>query len=216
MKLQEHIRRYMELVSRVDRLFKSVEQRHSELLNCRPGCDDCCSVFFQLTLIEAFFVSGTFRQMLGPSAQARALARAEQSAALFQQATAILAGMKDADKEELSETAAKLRIPCPLLEDHGCALYEHRPVTCRLYGVPQKIGGRVVSCPHNAFQAKGQYVTVDVNELQQMLLAYSRQFLEDLIGRDPTVPLDPLFSMPQALRTSFDREFFCRLREPLP
>ncbi len=90
MNLQEHIQRYVELVCRADRLFESVAQRHGELLTCKPGCDDCCSVFFQLSLIEAFFVSGMFRQKLSSSALERVLARAEQSGALFQQATVTL------------------------------------------------------------------------------------------------------------------------------
>jgi Fe-S-cluster containining protein len=216
MNLQEHIQRYVELACRADRLFELVQQRHGDLLRCKPGCDDCCSVFFQLSLIEAFYVSGMFWQMLGPSLRERALARAEQSGAVFQQAADMLSGMENADKEELSEAAAKLKIPCPLLEDNGCALYEHRPITCRLYGVPEKIGSKVVSCPHNGFRANCEYTTVDVNEIQEILYQYSREFLEDLIGRGPSVPPGPLFSMAQALRTSFDRSFFETLRETLP
>lgn len=216
MNLQEHIQRYIELVCRADRLFESVEQQHGDLLNCKPGCDDCCSVYFQLSLIEAFFVSGMFRQKLGSSAQERTLARAEQSDSLFRQAAVMLSGMGDVGKEELSEAAAKLKIPCPLLEDNGCVLYEHRPVTCRLYGVPQKIGSKVVSCPHNGFRTGGRFTTIDVDEIQQILYRYSGEFLEDLIGCGPSVPPGPLFSMPQALRTSFDRDFFETLRGTLP
>jgi Fe-S-cluster containining protein len=216
MNLQEHIQRYVELVRRADRLFETVARQHGSLLNCKPGCDDCCSVFFQLSLIEAFFVSGMFRQELETTVQERVLARAEQSGSLFHQATVMLAGMEGTDREELSEAAAKLKIPCPLIEDHGCVLYEHRPITCRLYGVPQKIGTKVVSCPHNGFRTGVRYTTVDVDEIQQILYRYSSELLENLIGRCPSAPPGPLFSVPQALRTSFDRSFFETLRETLP
>jgi Fe-S-cluster containining protein len=215
MNLQEHIQRYVELVCRADRLYESVRQRHGNLMNCKPGCDDCCSVYFQLSLIEAFFISGMFRQKLTPLVRDRALARAEQASALFRQATETLAGMEGADREQMSEAAARVKVPCPLNEDHGCALYEHRPVTCRLYGIPQKIGDRVVSCPNNDFVTGGSYATVDVDEIQRVLGKYSAEFLQDLLGDGPKSLPAPLFSLPQALLTSFDREFFETLRGSL-
>lgn len=215
MNLQEHIQRYLELVGRADRMFEAVQQRHGDLMTCKPGCDDCCSVYFPLNFIEAFFISGMFGQMLSPSVRDRVLDRAEQAASLFYQATVTFAGMQDASREEISEVAARVKIPCPLLEDQGCVLYEHRPLTCRLYGTPQRIGDRVVSCPHNDFAPGGSYVTVDMDEIQRMLQKCSADFLKDLLGYGKTVSPGPLFSMAQALRTSFDREFFETLRETL-
>ncbi|HMK37198.1 MAG TPA: hypothetical protein VK463_19145 [Desulfomonilaceae bacterium] len=215
MNLQQHIERYVELVCRADRLFESVRDRHGDLLSCKPGCDDCCSVYFQLSLIEAFFLSGMVRQHLRPTALERTLARADRIEPLFRQATTSLAHMHGAGRQELSDAAARLRVPCPLKEDRGCVLYEHRPITCRLYGVPQRIRGRVLSCPHNGFREGASYIAVDVDGIQETLHKYSREFLEDLIGSVPSARPRPLYSVSQALRTDFNRNFFEKLREAL-
>jgi Fe-S-cluster containining protein len=218
MTLQEHIRRYLEFVERADRLFDSVAQAHSELMACKPGCDDCCSVYFELSLLEAFYISGMFQAELWASARERVLQRADKVAPLFEEAKILLeriAQESSKDEEQLHEAASRLKIQCPLNEDKGCMLYEHRPVTCRTYGTPQKIGGRIVSCPRAGFRQGKRYVTVDVNKIQQTLSEYSRDFLKDLAGVSLPEPPGPRFSMPVVLRTSFDRDFFLSLRQGL-
>ncbi|MEJ2716484.1 MAG: YkgJ family cysteine cluster protein [Deltaproteobacteria bacterium] len=216
MTLQEHIRRYIEFVERADRLFDSVAEAHPELMACKPGCDDCCSVYFELSLLEAVYLSGMFQAKLQPGARERVLHRAGKVAPLFEDARTLLARIAQEspeDDEQLHEAASRLKIQCPLNEDRGCMLYEHRPVTCRTYGTPQKIGRRIVSCPRAGFQQGKRYITVDVNKIQQTLSEYSRDFLKDLVGVSLSGPRGPRFSMPAALRTSFDREFFLSLKQ---
>jgi len=116
---------------------------------------------------------------------------------------------------DLHEAAALIKIRCPLNEDKGCVLYEHRPITCRLYGVPQKIGDRTVACPRCGFRLGGAYPTVDVNEIQSLLFRYSADLLKDFIG--VAGPEEPglLFPMATTLRTDFDRQFFLALQQDL-
>jgi Fe-S-cluster containining protein len=218
MTLQEHIRRYLEFVERADRLFDSVAKAHPELMACRPGCDDCCSVYFELSLLEAFYLNGMFQTKLEPRARDRVLQRADAVAPRFEEARTFLeriAQESPNDEERLHDAASRLKIQCPLNEDNGCVVYHHRPVTCRMYGTPQRIGGRIVSCPRAGFRQGNRYVTVDVNRIQQTLAAYSREFLEDLVGVSISDSTGPLFSMPVALRTSFDRDFFLSLTQGL-
>ena len=41
------------------------------------------------------------------------------------------------------EEAARIKCRCPLLgDDDRCLLYQARPITCRLYGVPTAIAGQ--------------------------------------------------------------------------
>lgn len=218
MTLQEHIRRYLELVDQADRLFQSVAAKHGDLMRCRLGCDDCCSVYFELSLIEAFVIGGMFRESLPESIRQRALERAELVEPLFGQADMLLQ-QKATEECEISaallEEASRIKIPCPLKEDGACVLYSHRPVTCRLYGTPQKIAGKVVSCPRTGFRERERYVTVDVDALQRRLFEYSGDLLNDLIGLAPAEPPGPLFSMPIALKTSFDKQFFLSLSDSL-
>ncbi len=214
MNLQDHIGRYLDLVGQAEALFQTVQRSHQNLMACRAGCDDCCHVYFKVSLIEAFVISGMFRQNLSNAAQERALARSEKAGPLFHEAETLLLRPDSAEKGDILEIASKIRIPCPLNEDHTCILYAHRPITCRLYGTPQKIGDRVVSCPKCGFSEGSRYITVDVNEIQRKLYEYSRELLKDLIGIDVPAP-GPGYSLPETVRTVFDKNFFLTLRDSL-
>lgn len=218
MTLADHIRRYGELLAQADRMFATVERLHGDLMPCKPGCNDCCSVYFELSLIEAFTMSGMFRQTLSPKAQARVLSRSESAEPLFRQAANMLrteGSGGSRENEERIEAASRVKIPCPLNEDGACVMYEHRPITCRLYGTPQHIGDRVVSCPRTGFKKGRKYHTVAVNEIHHKLYDYSCDLLSDLLGVVPQRPPGPLFLVPMALRTNFDKEFFLSLGQTL-
>ncbi|MFH1112312.1 MAG: hypothetical protein V1792_00185 [Pseudomonadota bacterium] len=218
MKLADHLRRYVELAAQADDLFRTVERLHGEFMPCRVGCNDCCSVYFELSLIEAFTLSSVFRQGLPPDMQARVLSRAEMVEPLFVDAKTMLQSMGPGDfpdRVDRIDAASRLKIPCPLNEDASCVLYEHRPITCRLYGTPQDIGDRVVSCPKTGFEKGRKYHTVNVPEIQSKLFTFSADFLSDLLGLTGPVPHGPLFLVPVALRTRFDKEFFLTLGQAL-
>lgn len=218
MTLKEHITRYLELVARTEALFRDVAQAHPEAVACRPGCDECCSVYFELSLIEAFMVSGMFQSTAGAAAKERVLQRAAEVEPCFEEVRTLLgraAHKTGAKAGDLHEAASRVSIRCPLNEDRGCVLYDHRPITCRLYGVPQKIGERIVACPRSGFRLGGNYPTVNVNEIQNLLFQYSRELLEDFIGIVAFEPPGILFSMAAALRTDFDRDFFLALQQEL-
>lgn len=214
MNLQDHISRYLDLVGQAEELFETVQRSHGDLMACKPGCDDCCHVYFKVSLIEAFVISAMFRQNLSNGAQERVLARSENVEPLFREAEILLRRPDPGEKDELLETASRIKIPCPLNEDQTCALYAYRPITCRLYGTPQKIADRVVSCPRCRFSEGSKYMTVDVNEIQRQLYEYSRELLKDLIGIDVPAP-GPGYSLPETLRTVFDKNFFLTLRDSL-
>ncbi len=208
MTLQDHIRRYLEVVNRADQAFRSVASGHAELMGCKPGCDDCCSLFFELTLVEAFYVSGMFESQMPASRKETVRSRAADSHRLFEQAQADLAELRSNGREAMIQAASRVRIPCPLKEDGLCLLYEHRPVTCRLYGVPQKVGARVVTCPHAGFLPGRSYSTVDVDEIQRQLQALSHEFLQDLLQMSLSRDVTPRYSLASALRTRFDKGYF--------
>ncbi len=218
MNLADHLRRYMELTAQADDLFRTVERVHGELMPCKPGCNDCCSVYFELSLIEAFTLSSIFRQNLSPETQSRVLSRAQMVEPLFVDAKTMLQSIGTGDSTDGGDridAASRLKIPCPLNEDGACVLYEHRPITCRLYGTPQNIGDRVVSCPKTGFKQGLKYHTVNVHEIQSKLLTFSGEFLSDLLGLTAPVPHGPLFLVPVALRTHFGKEFFLTLGQTL-
>lgn len=216
MTLNEHIQRYLRLVNTADALFQQVKHTHAELMPCMPGCDDCCSVYFRLTLIEAFVINGYFRHDLDAHTQRGILVRAAALEPLFEQALKrcdpggeAKQGSNEARPEEM---LGAIRIPCVLHADGSCRLYEKRPITCRVYGAPQKIGDQVIACPRTGFQRNQAYLSIDVTRINRTLQEYSREFLIDIIGMEPTAR-ELWFPLPTALRTNFDKSFFVSLRE---
>lgn len=219
MKLNDHVQRYLGLVNTADALFDQVRESHAQLMPCKPGCNDCCSVYFRVGLIEAFVINGYFRHDVDAHIQQMVLRRTAEVEPMFEQA---LKRSYPADRPEQNavETSAEkvlgaVRIPCVLHADGSCLLYEHRPITCRLYGTPQKIGDQVIACPKTGFQKNHGYLAIDVTKINETLHGYSREFLVDLIGIDPRARRELLFPLPTALRLNFDKSFFMSLRERL-
>lgn len=212
MTLQEHIENHIELLAQTDELFAKIKSSHGHLMPCSSGCDDCCSVLFRLSFIEAFYINGMFHRCAPDSIKKRVLDRIAQSEPLFRDALDVLAGTNQKEPDHALETASKLRLPCPFKEDHNCVLYEHRPVTCRLYGTPQKIQDRVVSCPKTGFKIGENYMAVDINRMRILLDNASEQFLKDMLEVN-TAGAGPIFTLPQAIMTDFNRTYFGKLRE---
>jgi Fe-S-cluster containining protein len=202
----------MELVARADRLFDTIAHTHGDLMACKAGCDDCCQVYFRVTLIEAFVINQAFKQNVSDGFRSRAISRADQVEPLFRQADELIS--LPSQKQAAIDTASRIKIRCPLNEDHACILYEYRPITCRLYGTPQKMAGKVVSCPKNGFLPGSKYTTVDIDDMQKRLTQYSRDLLVDLLGVSPRRP-GPLYLISDVLRITFDKSYFLSLSESL-
>lgn len=89
------------------------------------GCEDnCCRTrFYHHTYLEYLYIGKGFENLKSP----------EQNA--------ILAGAKDVCRQ--SELADKqglpVRLMCPLNKEGLCTLYHHRPMICRLHGIPHEL-----------------------------------------------------------------------------
>jgi hypothetical protein len=218
MTLEEHIRRYLDLVNRADTLYETVHTTYGDLMQCGPGCDECCHVYYELSFIEAFYVNGMVHQQISGKVLEKVRFRAEKAAPKFVRARAELAKLASgigSKSEDVENAAASIRIQCPLNEQGKCVLYDHRPITCRLYGTPQRIGDRVISCPKCSFEKGMKYQTVDVTTIQQELFRISTDLLNDLLGLSLEEPPVITFTMPDVLSRSFDKAFILELGESL-
>lgn len=106
---------------------------------CGPGCSACCRGLFDITLLDAYLLQQAFAHLPG-SRQAPALAAARTRRTELQQqwpgfaAPYLLNGLPDAEWTEMPEDDQN---PCPLLGADGrCLVYDSRPMTCRLHGLP--------------------------------------------------------------------------------
>lgn len=202
--------RYEALAAEADALFAKVAAACPGLMPCAPGCGDCCHALFDMTFIEALYLNHQFNQAFPPGPRRDALLeranRADREHYKLKR-KAFRAGEKGVSTREILEDMARERIRCPLLDDDDqCALYAHRPITCRLYGTPMLIGGVTHTCGTTGFEPGGKYPTVMVEKLQDKLMALSQEVVAALPTKQPLMG-DLLVPVSLALITDYDDEY---------
>lgn len=170
----EHLR------SKADQAFEKVQQEFPAEISCKPGCDDCCHALFDLTPVESLAIALAFLDL--PRTQRREIRRRAEKAA--QQFDRVLEKAMTLSGEERLTAFSQARIRCPLLKDHKCLLYEHRPITCRLYGIPVAVEGKARICHLARFQPGKTYPTVDRTLVQNGLESLSGLVMK----RIPSLP----------------------------
>ena len=160
------------LFATVDQAFVEVRTQFPDAVQCGQGCDDCCSAVFDLSLVEAVALASV-AQGLAEEIKSLSLKRASEALAAWEK----VVGGDPAD-------LARERIRCPLLGEDGlCLCYEARPVNCRTYGIPTVIGGAGHVCGFSGFESGADYPTVDLEQLQNALLAMSVRLAGEEAGR---------------------------------
>ena len=178
--------RYDLLRAEADALFEQVRRLHPDCVPCSLGCSDCCHAMFDLSLVEALYLNQKFSQTIafGPrhSAIIHAAGDADRLATRIKRK--LYTASKGGNARQVMEDAARIRIRCPLLDaEDRCQLYEHRPVTCRLYGVPVAVAGEARVCGKSAFRKGQSYPTVALEKIQDKLEAMSRDIAQTLSTR---------------------------------
>ncbi len=201
---------YEALVAEADALFAHIRQAQEECVTCEQGCSDCCHALFDVSLVEAMYINQAFNKKV-PHGKERSdiLGRA---ADLDRTTTRIKRNFYKASKEgkdptEIMAEAARLRMPCPLLDaQNSCLLYSVRPITCRLYGVPMNINGKGHVCGKTGFAKGGQYPTVHMNAIQERLDKLSQEIAQTVKSRFKE--LDQVFvPVSMALLTNYNEQY---------
>jgi Fe-S-cluster containining protein len=144
--MEQILKRQQALLGRVDAWFAASMRRYPEQISCRSGCSACCRSLFDITLLDAYNLKLGFRAL-----------PAETRKIIEQKCRQRLSSMRlvwsDLDhpyllncypEEEWQALIDADETPCVLLgEDGRCLLYDSRPMTCRLHGIPQISGGEV-------------------------------------------------------------------------
>lgn len=158
------------LAARCDQAFAQVAAQYPDEMACHSGCDDCCHAVFDLSPIEAIALALAFHQ-LGRKQRRELGRRLERAAAEYERVLEAGAGLSG---EARLEHFSRQRVACALLVDGRCALYETRPLTCRLYGVPVAYAGRSRTCRKTGFVQGVTYPTADLGRVQAELMELSR------------------------------------------
>jgi Fe-S-cluster containining protein len=133
------------------RLFQQAEewfqrgQAALESLPCGQGCTRCCYGPFAITLLDELELQEGL-QALPSQAQRDIQTRAQFQVATMEAAFPRLTQSRHLDQwseHDVDELVTRFGdLPCPALSADGrCLVYAHRPITCRMMGLPVETNG---------------------------------------------------------------------------
>ncbi|GFO60091.1 hypothetical protein GMST_24160 [Geomonas silvestris] len=138
--MERTVQKYQELLQQIDRWFALSSERYPELIACQSGCSCCCRSLFDITMLDAYVLQCGFATL---PAETRELVLAKCRARLelmreqwpeFRHPFVLNERLEE-DWEALMPDEDET--PCVLLDDNGrCLVYQNRPMTCRLHGLP--------------------------------------------------------------------------------
>jgi Fe-S-cluster containining protein len=208
--LEPYFAKYEKLVAASDSAFDRVKQAHAECVKCAEGCADCCHAVFDLTLIEALYINHRFKEKFKGEKRSDLEDKANRTDRLMAKIKRraqeeLLAGKSE---EEILTGLARERVRCPLLNAKDlCELYDHRPLTCRFYGIPTAIGGSGHTCGLSGFKEGETYPTVNLDTIHARLQEISAELVRDLKSRYVKLA-DILVPLSSALLTEYDEIYF--------
>lgn len=205
----QYFDKYEIIVAIADVFFDKVKESHPECVKCKTNCSDCCYALFDLTLIEALYINNKIKEKFESEERGRLEEKANTAdRAVFKLKKKAYDSFKSGKSEDeiLTDLATK-KIRCPLLnEDDRCDLYEFRPITCRLYGIPSSIGGVGHTCGKSGFKEGINYPTVNIEAIHKRLFEISDD-LTKYINSKYVKLSELLMPVSMAILTEFDKEF---------
>lgn len=154
---------YLRIAAEWEAEFARNRAQYGERIHCRRGCSDCCSQMFQITEVEAAYISRGVKE-LPTDVRERMQQRARQ---YLPEREKLLAG-KNVPDAWGSLPPPGLRLSCPALEDGACQIYSHRPLICRKYGIPlynPRKPGQLFACELN-FSSGEELEVTDLVQIQ--------------------------------------------------
>jgi len=201
-KFKDLFQEYEVLVAKADQAFQKMQQEHGPCIKCDVRCSDCCNAVFGLFLIESAYLNKHFNA-LDEGSKREILARADKSEQDLLEMQKKLQGLGD-DPQKAAAAMARERIRCPLLNDEQkCSLYAHRPITCRVYGIPTVINGKIHACWKAGFEKGKAYPAFNLDGIYKELYRLSTKLLERT-GKNDTERASLLVSVASTLKTPGD------------
>ncbi len=209
MNLDKHFVKYEALVSMVDQVFDRVKKEFPKEVFCREKCSDCCYAIFDLTLIEALYLNHKFNEKFSGKEKADLIAIADKTdRALTKMKRDAYKKVKEgADQLEVVGRMSQERVRCPLLgENNLCLMYEYRPITCRVYGIPTSTAGASHICGRTNFVQGKAYPTLNMDKIYTQLQLLSAELVKDINSSNIRMH-ELLIPVSMAMVTLFNDEF---------
>lgn len=145
---------YRRLLRKLDRRFREKASIEPGALACRAGCFPCCVGLFEITPLDAA-LAGEGLRALPPAVRGKIRRRSEENLSRIvpdfpgNPKTLALDPIRESEWDDFFERTSQMA--CPFLVEAPdasgmlCAIYEHRPYTCRTFGLALEDAGRIVS-----------------------------------------------------------------------
>ena len=209
MDLDKHFVKYEAVVNMVDQVFDRVKKEFPKEVFCREKCSDCCYAIFDLTLIEALYLNHKFNEKFSGREKADLIAIADKTdRTLAKMKREAYKKVKDgADQLEIVGKMSQERVRCPLLgENNLCLMYEFRPITCRVYGIPTSTAGASHICGRTNFVQGKAYPTLNMDKIYTQLQLLSAELVKDIKSTNIRMH-ELLIPVSMAMVTLFNDEF---------
>jgi Fe-S-cluster containining protein len=202
-------KKYEAIRDLADEAFARVEKEFPDCVKCQIKCADCCHALFDLTLIEAIYINHRFNQAFQGKEREALIERSNQADRKIHMIKKKAYNDKKSGKNdvEILMNLASERARCSLLNDEDlCDLYEYRPITCRLYGIPTSVEGISHTCGQSNFAAGQKYPTVNLDIIQKKLYEISTEFVGQIKTRY-TKMAEMLMPVTMAILTDYDEDY---------
>lgn len=172
-----------ELLQIMDAAFADAVTKAGTELACRPGCTQCCHGAFAINALDAerlrlgMVELQNANSVLAAEVKLRALSWIDEYGVTFpgDPETGVM-GDSDAEREAFEEFAND--VPCPGLDPATgkCDVYAWRPMTCRVFGPPVRMGdGGALGCCELCF------VSASEDEIAACEMVVPHELEEELI-----------------------------------
>jgi Fe-S-cluster containining protein len=202
-------KKYEAIRDMADEAFSRVQKEFPDCVKCQIKCADCCHALFDLTLIEAIYLNHRFNQAFQGEEKEVLLERSNRADRKIHMIKKKAYNDKKSGKNdvEILMNLASERARCSLLNDEDlCDLYEYRPITCRLYGIPTSVEGISHTCGQSDFAAGQKYPTVNLEIIQKKLYEISAEFVGQIKTRYKKMA-EMLMPVSMAILTDYDEDY---------
>ncbi|SHN49459.1 hypothetical protein [Desulfovibrio litoralis] len=175
--LKDVFTEYEKLSASADQLFDTIKRDFSDCVSCKEQCSGCCHALFDLSLVEAMYLNKAFKENFNYGAERSTIleyaGKADRRSYKFKRL--INKELNNGTSpEEIMKKVGQEKQRCPLLgSDERCILYNARPITCKLYGIPTTINGNSNTCHLSNFKAGTAYPSVNLDKIQDKLAEIS-------------------------------------------
>lgn len=209
MDYEKYFEKYLKIVESVDKVFEQVKEKYPDCVKCEVECADCCHALFDISLVEAMYINRRFREKYSGEKLEHLLEKANRAdREVFRLKKSAYKEFREGKEEtRILEEMAEKRVRCPMLDDSNqCDIYEFRPVTCRIYGVPTAIGGKGHTCGLSGFKEGENYPTANLDILHEKLHEICQELVIGIKSKYSGLG-EMLVPLSMALLTEYDEEY---------